>query len=432
MLWENSYELILQDTPVPDLFIVDKMFSLSLIPLKLYLRLLYDFKKHEHNTSSELANILGCSDNEIKKAMTSLAIAGLIDLAPDGNRYEFTDLKLAELKNLLQMSEAAAGGKARVAGEGNAADNRAAKNSFERYMQDINKTFFHGGMTPTWYHMIETIIDQYHFDRQVMYCLVRECSERGNLRNYFYLKSVAKSWSERGIITYNDLIRDQDKLSLLRVASRLVGKSLRRTVTAADEEIIGDWIFKHGYKTDVLEYLLQKTPNLRNPTITALNTIVKKWVEAGLADLAAIEAFEQAEYRRLTSGTSVTSASSAISASSGGMSASFTGSGRSGRAGAARNAKGVKKFTERPFSYDGKADAAFINALLDNAAAKSDLPQSFLPPTAKGKAANVGQGGSAAQSGGMAGVGSEAGAGAEGGTGAEAGTAVSSNADTQE
>ena len=287
---DESRKLLLSDTMVPDLFILEYLPTLSGIAVKIYLFLLLTVRTSRILTEQDLARRLGQEAEAVRTALLELASADLLHY--NDEKIELIDIKAAEIERLYRPRTAA------PPHETERAQKRFDQR--EKLMGDIARTFFQGMMSPSWYVEIDSWFDLFGFEPEVIYALFQECARRNKLDSKAYISKVAENWSKRGIISFNDLNQyflDYDKVSK---ASRKIGKKLRKNMTEYDEEMVARWIEQLGYDFDIIELALRKTTRLSHPNLSFIDRLLQEWFEHNLHDAEAIQAYETEKAKQIT------------------------------------------------------------------------------------------------------------------------------------
>ena len=287
---DESRKLLLSDTMVPDLFILEYLPTLSGIAVKIYLFLLLTVRTSRILTEQDLARRLGQEAEAVRTALLELASADLLHY--NDEKIELIDIKAAEIERLYRPRTAA------PPHETERAQKRFDQR--EKLMGDIARTFFQGMMSPSWYVEIDSWFDLFGFEPEVIYALFQECARRNKLDSKAYISKVAENWSKRGIISFNDLNQyflDYDKVSK---ASRKIGKKLRKNMTEYDEEMVARWIEQLGYDFYIIELALRKTTRLSHPNLSFIDRLLQEWFEHNLHDAEAIQAFGTEKAKQIT------------------------------------------------------------------------------------------------------------------------------------
>lgn len=286
---EESQRLLLSDTLVPDLFIMEHLPALSGLAVKIYIYALFCTRSRHALTEGDLARRMGEETDMVKAALAELAAAGLIELRDRG--FTFIDVKAAEIEKNFRPRTAATPSEAVAA--------QKAMPVREKLMADISKTFFQGLMSPSWYSEIDSWFDRFGFEPEVVYALFQECARRNKLNSKAYIAKVAESWASRSIVTYADLNRYFLSYELISKLGKKIGRKLRRTMTEFDLEKVTRWVEKLGYDYDVIEVALRKTSRLANPSLDFADRLLEEWFSHQLRDADAVNAYEEAKSARV-------------------------------------------------------------------------------------------------------------------------------------
>ncbi|MDD2578654.1 MAG: DnaD domain protein [Clostridia bacterium] len=285
MKLNESRKLLLSDTLVPDIFITEYLPSLSGLSVKLYVYLLLSVRTGRTVSAQDLARRMGSDEESIRTALLELASWQLIDQQQEQDAVIIQDIKSMEIERLYRPKT--------TNQPSEALDRQAKFSQREKLMGDINKTFFQGLMSPSWFGEIDNWFDQYRFDPEVIYALFQECGRRNKLDSKAYIARVAENWSQRGIVTYADLNRyflEHEKVN--KICQR-IGQKLRRRLTAYDEEMVSRWVEKMGFDFDVIELALRKTVRLANPNLAYIDKILEDWFSHQLHTVEAIQTYEK-------------------------------------------------------------------------------------------------------------------------------------------
>ena len=287
---DESRKLLLSDTLVPDIFIMEYLPGLSGLAVKIYLYLLLSAHSVRSITEQDLSRRLGQDSDTIHAALVELAAVELIALKE--RSLEIVDVKAAEIERAYRPKT-----------ESSPQEIIKAQEKFgvrEKLMADIAKTFFQGLMSPSWYGEIDSWFDRYHFEPEVIYALFQECARRNKLDSKAYIAKVAENWASRGIATFNDLNTYFMAYDKVNKASKKVGRKLRRTMTEYDEEIVARWIEQYHYDFDIIEIALRKSTRVTNPNLEFIDRVIREWFEHQLRDAEAIKVYETEKAARMT------------------------------------------------------------------------------------------------------------------------------------
>lgn len=265
---KNKMELC--DTPVADLFILNNMFSLEAVDIKLYLYMLFLSKSGTEIDKPNLAKKLCVSEQEINFALDRLQAEELIIKSSQG--FLITDLKENEVnKTYIPKLEPKIN---RVQSELERKRIAAA--------EAINESFFQGIMSLGWYTDIGTLFKNYNFSEEVMIALFHYCQER-NALNKKYVYAVAENWYNGGVKTFEQLEEFLESYECLQKIKQKIVKALRlnRNITKYEEQYINTWVKDYNYDFAMIEEALKRTVTIANPTISYINGILSNWHKKG-------------------------------------------------------------------------------------------------------------------------------------------------------
>jgi DnaD/phage-associated family protein len=278
---EVKKRALFSDTQVPDIFITEYLSVLSGTAVKLYLYALTVIKSQQEVHEKDIATGIGCDIDSLKAALIELVSYQLAEYTEKG--FLIADIKTFETEKIY---------KAKTALLPTQILNENGHSKRQEVIADINKTFFSGVMSPSWYGEIDHWFEQYHFEPQVVYALFNECMRRKKLESKAYISKVASNWSGQGIISYEDLNRYFLSIDKIRQMSKKIGQKLRKNITEYDEEIISKWINKMNYQFDIIDLALRKTSKLAHPNLEYANKLMEEWFSRSLKTTDEIVLFE--------------------------------------------------------------------------------------------------------------------------------------------
>lgn len=278
----KNTRLLFSDTLIPDIFIAEYLPVLDGFAVKVYVYFALIAKNNTQISDDDLAKRLGSDTDSVKAALTELASYGLINI--DENGFTVIDIKSREMEKIYKPKTST-----------NPSDIISGSKFAERnkVVSDINKTFFSGLMSPTWFSEIDNWFETYNFDSEVVYALFNECTRRGKLNSKAYISKVAKNWSESGIKTYEDLNRYFMSYEKVEKLSRKIGQKLRKNITEYDREFVSVWVNKMGFDFDIIEIALKKTSKLANPNLEYADKLLKEWFSNNLNTTEKIKEFDK-------------------------------------------------------------------------------------------------------------------------------------------
>ena len=280
-LEQNDKSIMFSTTEIPDIFLSNNIGSVPGDYLKIYLYLVYLSKYNMDININDLSKKLALSINVMNEGMKYLEKEGFILRKPTG--FVVVDLQEKTLHDLyiLKMQSS---------------QEKIAQNSKNKQriklMEYLNNTYFQGIMGPTWYTDIDTWMDKYGFDEQVMINLFDYCYSKSALHKN-YVQVVAESWGLNKVKNLDDLenyYREQEKL--MKMKKDIAKKLGRRSgLTQYEEAYIETWVNEYKYDMSIIEIALKQTTSRVNASFEYINNIIKDWNERNLRTPAQVSQF---------------------------------------------------------------------------------------------------------------------------------------------
>ncbi len=294
MVYNYCRSLLYSDTLVPDIFISEYMSSLESDFVKIYIYCLFLSKYNKNPSIYDLSKKLFLNEEIIKKALSYMESVGLIKIMD--NHIEIIDLKEKEINKLFRPKTTSTPDEAVL----------SSKRSKDRngIISAINKSFFQGLMSPSWYTDIDTWFDRYCFEEDVMYALFQHCYDHNGLSKN-YISKVADNWKSKDIKNSFDLdgyFIEYQKVNDIRI--KIIKKlKLSRNLTQYEEDYIEKWISQYHYGFDIIEIALKQTTWKTNPNFKYLDTVISDWYNNGLKTIETIFKHIQKKKPKSNSGT---------------------------------------------------------------------------------------------------------------------------------
>lgn len=284
MRFEATRDILLSDSLIPDIFLSDVMPNLPSDAVKVYLYCLFLSKYGKEAKTEDLAAKLGMTPDSVNASFLFLEREELILRTPQ--TLSLIDLKEREIMRLYRR---------KATSEASAAVARTALNVRRNQCLDsINKMFFQGLMSPSWYTAIDNWFEQFRFDEDVMVSLFKYCYDR-NALNVNYIGKVAATWSSRGITSHWELEKYMELQEKVNDIGRHIVNALRlgKPLSIYDEPHLERWINDFGYDREVIELAMEKTAGGITKPIPYMNKILSEWHAAGLKNKDQVQAFLQ-------------------------------------------------------------------------------------------------------------------------------------------
>ena len=280
-LEQNDKSIMFSVTEIPDIFLSEHIGSMPGDYLKIYLYINFLSKYNGEININDLSKKLALSINTINDGMRYLEKEGFILRKPTG--FVVTDLQEKTLNDLYTL-------KIQTSQE-KLAQNEQNKKRI-KLMEYLNNKYFQGIMGPVWYTDIDTWMDKYGFDEQVMINLFDYCYSKSALHKN-YVQVVAESWGLNKVKTLDDLekyYREQEKL--MKMKKEIAKKLGRRSgLTQYEEAYIETWVNEYKYDMSIIELALKKTTSRANASFEYINNIIKDWNDRNLRTPAQVSQF---------------------------------------------------------------------------------------------------------------------------------------------
>lgn len=277
---QKEKKMIFNTTLLPDIFFSEYLNNMPGEYLKIYLYLVFLSKYSKDVKVNDLSKNLSLSVNTISEGIKYLEENNLILRMPQG--YVITDLQESALNEIYTL---------KIQNSQERQEESVRNKERIQLVEYINNTYFQGVMGPTWYSDIDTWMDKYEFDEQVLIALFDNCFKKGALhRNY--VQVVAEAWFQHKVKNIEDLDTyyiEQDKL--MKMKKDIAKKLGKHSLTQYEEAYIENWITEYKYDMDIIEIALKRTTFKSNVTFEYLNNVIKDWNDRDLRTPAQVTEF---------------------------------------------------------------------------------------------------------------------------------------------
>lgn len=281
-LEQNDEASLFSVTKIPDIFFSEYLSQSSGDYIKVYLYILFLSKYNKDIKVNDLSKKLALPLQTLQDALKYWEELGLI--TKKGSGFIINNLQEIELHKLYKP-------KVTLSTED---IERNQKNKYRASsIETINRSFFQGLMSPSWYADISMWYDKYGFDEQVMIALFNYCLKRSALhRNY--VQVVAEAWSKNNVKTFSDLETYFQKQDVRQKIEKSIQKKLgiARPLTEYEKAYIEKWVVDYSYSLDVIELALKKSTSKSNFNFKYFDTIISNWHDRGLKVFDDVQNFE--------------------------------------------------------------------------------------------------------------------------------------------
>ena len=278
---QNDKAMIFETTQVPNIFFAEHLSNMPGDYLKIYLYLIFLSKYNGEIGVNDLSKKLALPINVINEGINYLEKEELILRKQQG--FIVVDLQQKTLNNLYTL---------KIQPTSEKIEQNLKNKERIRLVEYLNNKYFQGVMGPTWYSDIDTWLDKYGFDEQVMINLFDYCYNKSALHKN-YVQAVAEAWGLNKIKNLDDLenyYMGQEKL--MKIKKEIAKKLGRRGgLTQYEEAYIETWVNEYNYDLSVIEIALKRTTLRSNPSFEYINNIIKDWNERNLRTPAQVNEF---------------------------------------------------------------------------------------------------------------------------------------------
>lgn len=271
-LEQNEEASIFSTTKLPDVFFSEYLSQSSGDYIKVYLYILFLSKYGKDIKVNDLSKKLALPLQTIQDALKYWEELGLI--TKKGTGFIINNLQEIELHKLYKP-------KVSLSSED---IERNEKNKYRASsIETINRSFFQGLMSPSWYADISLWYDKYGFDEQVMIALFNYCLKRSALHKN-YVQVVADAWSKNKVKTFSDLEMYFQKQDILQKIEKSIQKKLgiARPLTEYEKGYIEKWVVDYSYSLEVIEIALKRTTSKSSFSFDYFDKILTDWHDRNL------------------------------------------------------------------------------------------------------------------------------------------------------
>lgn len=296
MQFEVVKDILLSDTLVPDIFLSDVMPRLPSDAVKVYLYCIFlsKYKKEVH--PDDIAARLDLSLDTVNAAFVILEQEELIFRTRD--LVSICNVKEIEIRKLYRRKTTSDSEKVLTKSAENIKRNQC--------IDSINKMFFQGLMSPSWYTAIDNWFESYRFDEDVMVSLFKYCYDN-NALNIKYIEKVGATWSQKGINNHWELEKYLETCERTREIGKSISRALRlgRKLTSYEERYLEIWLNEYSYDMGIIEAALERTTGKTNPNFKYIHSILTSWNKEGIRNSEQLKSYlESAPSRIKNTGTS--------------------------------------------------------------------------------------------------------------------------------
>lgn len=264
---KKDASFIFNDTEVSDIFITKYLPDAPGDAVKIYIYLLFQTKFSDDITIKSISNSLNIGYTAVKAGLEYWEEKGI--LVKNTNGYILRNLKEVELfekyNPKIELSK-------------EEIEKKNKENEKANVIDNINKLFFQGVMSPTWVATIYNWYEKYLFSDEVMLALFQYGKDK-NALNKNYLEQVARGWNSDNIKTYEDLNNylsvKQKIYKIGKKISNVLG--LYRALTDFEENCLKKWIFEYNFNEDAIDIAVTIASEKGTQSFKYIDAIINDW-----------------------------------------------------------------------------------------------------------------------------------------------------------
>lgn len=284
---EDFARLLINDSLVPDIFLVRYAQELSKNALLVYLWINMLGKKAGFDENDvKVLNII--SEDEISQTLAELMSAGLINRKD--KTYSFDDIKAYEVGEYIQTVKARGDNPELPGLMSDEKDRNVLANS-------ISSTFYQGMMPYIFYRLIDKCLFQYKFDAMVLYKLFEAGRDQKIHLKLSSMEKMALSWYQKGYTDIKSLERQLEIDKRTQKLIKLAGKTMRKRLNGMEIERISSWAEDLDATEEMVTLAFKANEFRSNLTLANVGDTLKKWHDQGVKTVEDAVKFEEEEHK---------------------------------------------------------------------------------------------------------------------------------------
>lgn len=268
---EDYSKLLVNDSLLPDIFLVRYAQELSRNALLLYLWLNMTGKK-EGFDATEIKKFKIIPDGDIDKTLAELMTAELISCKE--KKYYFEDIKAREVEEYVKAQNA----------KGTDPDGVLNSDEKERSMlaDSISKTFYQGELPYIFYRLIDKCLYEYKFDSIVCYKLFEEGYDQSIHRSNIQMENMATDWYRKGYTDIKSLEKQLEINKRYKALVKVTGKLIRKRLNGLELDRIKSWAEDLGATEELVTQAFKENEFRSNLTLKNVGDTLAKWHDQGI------------------------------------------------------------------------------------------------------------------------------------------------------
>ena len=284
---EDYSKLLINDSLLPDIFLVRYAQELSKNALLVYLWLNMTDKKDGFD-EKDIKELKIIREEDIAPALAELMAASLINRKD--KTYAFEDIKAREIGDYIS-SAIARGKDPELTGlMSNEKDRKILADS-------ISSTFYQGELPYIFYRLIDKCLNDYKFDSRVCYKLFEEGYEQSIHRSLQQMEKMALSWYEKGYTDIKSLEKQLEINKRTKKLIKLTGKLLRKRLNGLDIDRVTSWAEDLDATEELVTLAFKENEFRSNLTLKNVGDTLAKWHDQGIKTAEEASKFSEEEHK---------------------------------------------------------------------------------------------------------------------------------------
>lgn len=273
--------IIFNDTNISDIFITKFLPNAPGDAVKIYMYLMFQTKYTNEINIKNISDAINLSYNAVKNGFDYWTEKGLF--VKHGNDIIIRNIKEIELFEKYNP---------KVGLSKEEIKNKNKENEKADLIDNINKQFFQGIMSPIWVSTIYSWFNKFSFSDEVIFALFQYAKDK-NALNKNYIEQVALGWSNENIKTYEDLNNYLNKRQLIYRKCKNISNKLRlyRSLSQFEENYVKKWVLEYKFSDEVIDKGLQIAGENSTSSFKYLDTIYTDWNNKNLKNVEEIEKY---------------------------------------------------------------------------------------------------------------------------------------------
>lgn len=284
---EDFSRLMIDDSLLPDIFLVRYAQELSKNALLVYLWLNMTDKKNAFD-GNDVKKFKIIPDNDIDQTLAELMAAGLI--SRKDKTYSFDDIKVREVGEYIQAVKAR--------GEDPEITGLMSDEKERNVLADsISSTFYQGEIPYIFYRLIDKCLYNYKFDGRVVYKLFEEGYDQSIHRSLTLMEKMALSWYEKGYTDIKSLEKELEVSKRTKALIKLTGKLMRKRLNELDINRVRSWAEDLDATEKLVTQAFKENEFRSNLTLKNVGDTLTKWHDNGIKTVEDAIKFSEEEHK---------------------------------------------------------------------------------------------------------------------------------------